>query len=471
MSSDSDGGSIPEPYPIVDENPEMDVSGKDLARPPAPKRPLVIDSPTANKAFREDLPTDSDEDQPSHEERSEDAPSISTSSYKTRMVKEMIREDFVSSAKFLWMGYDHAASFSKEQTEVTINFAAFCMTHAVSRIGVEMRKEMEATFKKFHESIKSDLRVLSDKIDEQCQKPRAEPMSYSQVCGLGKLNSNQSTSTSATSQKDEVKETKAAERQCYTVIQPNTPDDAVADRAVLWTEVLSRKAKRDNMKITKVFKTRNDNLAVHFADSTERRKFEEALRKDPIQGAHVRSSADQRVAFAIRGVPAAYDAPSLTREIMERNGHHKLVRQGRPEIMDARVQQEGLADTRMRKTFKLVTTAKDASLLLEDTFFYIGLTRVRVSLWKPSKRCGHCHEIDHSSRNCQNQITCRYCAGNHVSFQCQRRRSNSEHKCIVCHRLGRNSNHVADPDNCEILFKEADTEMKNIFALIKANHG
>ena len=372
----------------------------------------------------------------------------------------------------MWREHTTDVQFSQAQSEQVIKFASSAMAFAMERVGVSLKTALDEPLRNLKETI---MHEITEKIEQRAEKEvsvaKPKIMSYSQVCGMAKAREQSNASTNSESVKEEMKEKKASERSCFAVIQPDNPDSAAPDRADDWITVLSRKSQRENMKITRIHKTKNDNLAVHFADPAERRKFEETLRKDPIKGAHVRSSADQKVAFAIRGVPAKYDAKTLMHEIMSRNSEHKFVKKGRIDLMDARSQQEGITDTRQWKTFKLVTNAKDASLLLEDSFFYIDLTRVRVSLWKPSKRCGTCHGLNHLSRDCRSEVICKYCAGNHVSYQCQKRKLKSEHMCIVCKRLKKPCDHAADPDGCDVLYNEADAEMKKIYALIKANHG
>ena len=222
--------------------------------------------------------------------------------------------------------------------------------------------------------------------------------------------------------------------------------------------------------------TKANNVAITFNDASEQKRFTEALNKEPIKGAEIRTSREKPLHFAIRGVPAIYNSDDLMDEIRRMNPRHpyiKLVNDGVENlaISDVRRDQLNLGDTRKFKTFKLSTTMKYAKLLLDNEFLQLLFNRVQVTVWKPNERCANCLGKDHRSRDCRGKQACKHCGGEHLSYTCRSRNNTENHKCVVCQKAGKEYGHRADVGVCPILKSETIEYTECIVATILANHG
>ena len=185
----------------------------------------------------------------------------------------------------------------------------------------------------------------------------------------------------------------------------------------------------------------------------------------------IRSSADRKVHFAIRGVPAEYTAERLERDLPFYNECHPYIMAERLSIKDARQIEENHVDDRRFKTFKLTVSTKHAKLLLDNDAFYLDIRRVRVTLWKPSTRCTKCLKTGHYARDCED-LVCRHCSGDHLSYRCPNMKNKASHNCVVCRRARhRNTQHRASTEECPILQHEAAEETNKVLASITINHG
>ena len=377
------------------------------------------------------------------------------------VVKSADRHQFMDVAKSLWATNKSNVLFSPAQAEAAIKYGASAIAYAYSHMGTNFSSLM----KNFENNIKAEIEKLATKLPEQ--QSTSARSSYADMC---RRVTSESGSSSVADRSVPASMMKKTEKSCFAVIQAAEQEDEDPNQAELWTEVISKRQSKEKFKVLETKKTKNKNLAIHFADPQERGRFEEALKKNPIPGAKLRSSADKKIIFAIRRVPGHYDATRLTADILAQNDNHPFIVKNKPVIRDSRILREGEVDERKEKTFQLVTNAKDALLLL-DTYFFIGLTRVKVSLWKPNQRCSNCHGTKHVAAECKADTVCKHCAGKHVSYRCPDIRNKEKYKCIICHRLGNAHSHRADSEHCEVLKKEVNEELQHTRAMILANHG
>ena len=376
-------------------------------------------------------------------------------------------DKFIDQARTMWLDHRTEVEFSSAQTDVVVKFAASVMAFANKNIGTTLRDCM----KEFGDSIKAEMHQIAQNVSSNVHTATSsdrKKLNYAEVCNQGIKARGEDTRIEDGMP---VSVKRVSEKSCFAVLHAADPEDKDDNRANKWTDVLRKRQKREKFKVLSTETTKARNLTVRFPNPQERDRFTESLQKEPIHGAVLRSSADNKVALAIRRVPGYFNAKELTREIIEQNPDHRFLVNGRLQIEDSRQPQDGVVDDRKEKTFKIITTVHDAKILLDDPYFYVGLQRVRVSLWKPNRRCSNCHDSDHKTNQCKSRIICKYCSGNHVSYKCLLLKSKENHKCVVCERLQKPSNHCADPVNCEVLAKEVQSDLDHIYALINANHG
>ena len=223
--------------------------------------------------------------------------------------------------------------------------------------------------------------------------------------------------------------------------------------------------------MTNVQKTRANNLKVTFNNPEEQQKFEELIRSDPIDGATLRSSASKNVHFALRGIPADYDATSLGSELQELNHDHPYIRAETLNVKDARLVAENMVDDRKFKTFKLTASLKCAKLILDNPSFYIGLRRVKATVWKPNFRCTKCLERGHNAADCTAKLVCKHCSQEHLSYKCNDKKDETKFRCQICFKERKSHRHRADVETCPILSAEVSDAVNKTIAAILANHG
>ena len=260
----------------------------------------------------------------------------------------------------------------------------------------------------------------------------------------------------------------------FTVLQPKANAAPSEHQAREWQDVLSRKQRRLKFGVNNIHVTKAKNLAISFKSTEEQQRFTDEIRRNPIQGAEIRSSGDKPVHFAVRGVPAVYAMDELEEELREMNARHpymKLVNDGIETLTlrDARSEKQTEVDTRMYKTVKLTTSMKYAKILLDNEYLQLLWKRVQVTVWKTNERCGKCLEKNHRAINCDKYV-CKHCGEGHLSYMCRNRNKPENQKCVVCLRAGKNHNHRAEVGACPILKEEAMDSVERTVATIMANH-
>ena len=263
---------------------------------------------------------------------------------------------------------------------------------------------------------------------------------------------------------------KAAVNGCFSVIQASNSDESTKKQAEDWTEQVSKRQKKLNIRLNRVRTTNKNNVSIYFKDSREQEKFMRSLEEDPIQGADVRSSANRKVSFALRGVPAEYTEESLERELFQYNGDtHPYFKSEALVVKDARKIKDGTRDDRKTKTFRIMATMRNARLLLEDPNLHVAMRRFKISLWKANERCHKCLENGHKGDECRGKLVCKHCSGSHLSYNCDR--DSEAKKCIVCFKLRKDHKHRADVDSCPILQAEATVSTNKTIAEIMSHYG
>ena len=263
---------------------------------------------------------------------------------------------------------------------------------------------------------------------------------------------------------------KAAVNGCFSVIQASNSDESTKKQAEDWTEQVSKRQKKLNIRLNRVRTTNKNNVSIYFKDSREQEKFMRSLEEDPIKGADVRSSANRKVSFALRGVPAEYTEESLERELFQYNGDtHPYFKSEALVVKDARKIKDGTRDDRKTKTFRIMATMRNARLLLEDPNLHVAMRRFKISLWKANERCHKCLENGHKGDECRGKLVCKHCGGSHFSYNCDR--NSDAKKCVVCFKLGKDHKHRADVDSCPILQDEATVSTNKTIAEIMTHYG
>ena len=390
------------------------------------------------------------------------------------------KDELQKAIRTMWLEYKTEEVFNDKQSAVIIDFACKALEQGSAWMRDEMAERIERGQKRTIETVERlsrGVQQLTANITTLEAKSattgiNSDLLSYASICKSTASSSSQSgASASVPLHANTSALVNAKEKACYTVLQ-SVDNEANSDKTIGdWKKVLARRQQRENLKLVSVEKTKANNLTVRFDNPSERKRFEQSLAMDPIKGAKLRSSAERKVVFAMRGIPGHYTKEQLSEEIIARNPEFAFLSASTTTIEDSRKLKDGEIDNRTAKTFKLITDVQDAKALADQKFLYISLQRIRLSLWTPNRRCGNCHDENHTTRDCKSKPVCRICSGSHASFHCSNRGNSAAYNCIVCKRLGKPSNHKADSDGCEVIRKEVEGELNQTCAMILANHG
>ena len=373
---------------------------------------------------------------------------------------------------FLLNHFEIEGQINGKTKELLVRFGGEVHKHIVEKESINAVAELQKSMKEGFETVLGQLKNLNKRQPDYVAKPHeklSRPTFADTVKGYAATVLKGDTSTEP--EKMEAVIRKEAEFGCYTILQADEKHIPCKELADDWTEVISRRQKKEKIKIVRLRQTNNNKVAIGFSDAGEQRKFEETIGREPIKGAVIRSSAERKVHFAIRGVPAEYTAERLERDLPFYNERHPYIMAEQLSIKDARQIEDNHIDDRRFKTFKLTVSTKHAKLLLDNDAFYLDIRRVRATLWKPSTRCTKCLKTGHYARDCED-LVCKHCSGDHISYRCPNMRSKASYNCAVCRRAGhRNIQHRANTEECSILKLEAAEETNKVLASITINHG
>ena len=351
--------------------------------------------------------------------------------------------------------------------ELMLRFGAEVFKHLSSseteRLVSGLASEMRAGFK----SITDGLATGGSLKTTENKKPEVVNLAMTYAAAASKEEPN-----SQDAKKMEKAIEKAADIGCYSVVHPSNYAESTKEQANEWITVISERQKKLNVRLNRVRTTNRNNVSIYFKDSREQAKFMDSLEDDPIRGAEIRSSAARKVSFALRGVPAEYDVQRLEQDLIKYNGEsHEYFKQEMLMVKDSRKATAGTKDDRRTKTFRIMTTMKNARLLLDDPNLYVSMRRFKVSLWKTNERCNKCLDKGHKGDDCTGRLVCKHCSGNHLSYNCERGSDAGARKCAVCFKLKKDSSHRADVDSCPTLQSEALESVNKTIAEIMAHHG
>ncbi|CAD0196461.1 unnamed protein product [Chrysodeixis includens] len=90
--------------------------------------------------------------------------------------------------------------------------------------------------------------------------------------------------------------------------------------------------------------------------------------------------------------------------------------------------------------------------LTQAKYVHIDLQRIRVADQSPLIQCARCLEYGHTRRLCEkSEDTCSHCGGQHLSIDCQERKSGSPPKCTNCSSANLDMlNHNAFSGECPV---------------------
>ena len=448
MSIASGGVHIPDPIPIVDDNPEMDETND--ARIPASKRDFSSDeeiiegsSATSTQALSKHQKTTNSKGQSSEDKRT------------LAVLKDYLDNHFKVDEPI-----------DQKTRNLLLRFGEEAVKHLLCT-GLESAGSPD--MRKMQEEMRNGFKLLNEKIcaiGGNVPVPQVSPTETSEkVLSYAKV-------VMEKPRKEELN--RKTDNRCYSILQPDNEMPASEDLANEWKTAMSRKQNRHRFKINNVKVTQAKNLAITFDSPAEQRRFHEEINREPIKGASIRSSSERLAHFAIRGVPATYSAQDVEEEIRNMNKDHPYVKsvmesKGSLDINDAR-QTNNREDNRRYKTFKWSVPMKYAKSLLDHSHFHLFFERVRVTPWKPNDRCTRCLRKAHRSMDCKERTVCKHCGDEHASYTCENRFKREKHRCVICHREKKDFRHRADVGECPILEKETFVNVQRVVAAMIGNH-
>lgn len=381
------------------------------------------------------------------------------SAYDIRL-RAMIREFFNNE-------FDSDVRFQRPEREIILRFG-YEMYKSISSSETERLVAGLAT------QMKSGFKAISDRLEAVERKQTTVDSNKEEAVNVAKSYAAAVCKTASEAPDERKKMEKALEKAtdngCHVVMHPSNNGQSSKEQADGWIKYISEKQRKQNLRLNRVRTTKQNNVAIYFKDSKEKAKFMGSFEKEPIQGADIRSSDARKVSFAIRGVPANYDEAKLEGELIKYNDEHQYFKEEMLIIKDARKVRDGTKDDRRSKTFRIMSTIKNARLLLDDPYLHIAMRRFKVTLWKVNERCHKCLDKGHRGEDCRGRLVCKHCNGNHLSYNCDNRDPTAK-KCAICLKLKKAYNHSADVDSCPTLETEALDAVNKTIAEIMMHHG
>lgn len=494
MSFDSGGGRIPDPIAIVDDNPEMDQSGIDHGRTPAPKRQMEVQSSKSKKPFRDTTTAGSTTD-----DVGKATPKNDSSGPKLIVIQDADKKQYWEIARNMWLNHAESSElkFSPRQMEEIVSFAASAMAYANKCIGIDLQNSIVETMKsnkfpggesdKMLSKIETTVTSLNrriealekaqrsglekgneqmKKIEERCRKmqeatvPSDEEVTYANMVKRLETKTEDSVVTNSV-----VTKVAVPTRNYFTVLE--IEEDRKNERTLANVkQQVQTNFSKEKIKVENVIKTKPGNLCVYFKDKEEQAKGVNILKNVAVNHVKVRTAADRLTHLAIRHVSRELSEDDLRGQL---NYYHGEITNFDDKDSCKLICMKEVGEHRRFLTWKMTVANATAQKLLKEQRLFIGLQAVYVDPWAPGhRRCVNCFSPNHRAsfpRQCT-KLICSICTGSHKARDCTKKEKLGEHKCFVCATCGDDSNHCATIRDCPRLKREATEEAMKLSALI-----